>query len=261
MDRVQRDPHQRRLDQLLAGEGSVEVGRVESPLVRERMVALVDLVDRDLAVQVAEGVATLARLFPVLKNARVLAEAPAAFDAGAVEPVAGAALEREHRISGRGGSRLHGGRHGGGDDRSLRGDGGHGRRAARAGPGAAFAHAEWRSFDTGSTLPDVDRTRMPTPAEKKALIFLAAVAVAGATVHATHIIVSFAGVSVAEGADVPPTTVEVWQSPDVPIGTVSSHARYLGVDRSTALIAFGRGDYRSLITTSLDELRAQAAGG
>ena len=85
--------------------------------------------------------------------------------------------------------------------------------------------------------------------------------VAGAAIHATHIVVSFAGESVAQGAAVPPSVVEVWQSPDVPLGTVASHVRYIGVDRSTALVAFGRGDYRSLITTSLDELRAQAAGG
>ncbi len=84
--------------------------------------------------------------------------------------------------------------------------------------------------------------------------------IGGTTVHATHIVVSFQGVSVAEGATVPPSIVEVWQSPDVPLGTVASRARYLGIDRQTALVAFGRGDYRSEITTSLDALRSQSVG-
>jgi hypothetical protein len=80
----------------------------------------------------------------------------------------------------------------------------------------------------------------------------------GATVHATHLVVSFQGASVAEGATVPQSIVEVWQSPDVPLGTVASRARYVGVDRQTALVAFGRGDYRSVITTSLDALRSKS---
>ncbi|HLJ84569.1 MAG TPA: hypothetical protein VKT51_10390 [Candidatus Eremiobacteraceae bacterium] len=79
----------------------------------------------------------------------------------------------------------------------------------------------------------------------------------GSTVHATHIVVAFQGNGVAEGATVPPSIVEVWQSPDVPLGTVASRARYSGIDRQTALVAFGRGGYRSEITTSLDALRAQ----
>jgi hypothetical protein len=82
--------------------------------------------------------------------------------------------------------------------------------------------------------------------------------VGGTSVHATHIVVSFQGVSVAEGATVPTSIVEVWQSPDVPLGTVASRTRSLGVDRQTTLVAYGRGDYRSEITTSLDALRAQS---
>lgn len=80
---------------------------------------------------------------------------------------------------------------------------------------------------------------------------------AAALVHATHVVVSFAGQEVAQGAVVPPTIVEVWQSPDVPLGMVASHAQYIGVDRRTELVAFGRGDYRSRISTTLDALRGQ----
>ncbi len=84
--------------------------------------------------------------------------------------------------------------------------------------------------------------------------------VGGTTVHATHLIVAFQGQTIAEGASVPPTAVEVWQTPDVPFGTVESRAHFLGVDRESALVGYGWGDYRSQITTTLDALRGQTTG-
>lgn len=83
--------------------------------------------------------------------------------------------------------------------------------------------------------------------------------VAGFAVHATHLLVSFPSVSTA-GVSVPATLVEVWQSPDVPLGTVASSGIMLGVRRSSALSAFGRGDYRSAINVGLDTLRNQTGG-
>jgi hypothetical protein len=84
-------------------------------------------------------------------------------------------------------------------------------------------------------------------------------AVGQITVHATHLLVSFPSVSVA-GVSVPATLVDVWQSPDVPLGTVASSGAILGVSRSSTLAAFGRGDYRSAIGIGLDALRAYPGG-
>jgi hypothetical protein len=79
------------------------------------------------------------------------------------------------------------------------------------------------------------------------------------SVHATHLVVSFPSVSVA-GVSVPATLIDVWQSPDVPLGTVASSGAILGVSRSSTLAAFGRGDYRSAIGISLDALRGHPGG-
>jgi hypothetical protein len=83
--------------------------------------------------------------------------------------------------------------------------------------------------------------------------------VGSVTVHATHLEVSFPSVSVA-GVSVPSARIDVWQSPDVPLGTVASSGAILNVSRSSALDAFGRGSYRSAIGVSLDVLRASPNG-
>jgi hypothetical protein len=83
--------------------------------------------------------------------------------------------------------------------------------------------------------------------------------VGGVSVHATHLMVSFPSVSAA-GVAVPSTLIEVWQSPDVPLGTVASAGTILGVRRSSTLSAFGRGNYRSAINVGLDTLRNQTGG-
>jgi hypothetical protein len=83
--------------------------------------------------------------------------------------------------------------------------------------------------------------------------------VGGTVVHATHLVVSFPSVSAA-GVAVPSTLIEVWQSPDVPLGTVASKGSMLGVTLSSTLAAFGRGDYRSAIGVGLDTLRNQTGG-
>jgi len=83
--------------------------------------------------------------------------------------------------------------------------------------------------------------------------------VGGITVHATHLEVSFPSVAVA-GVAVPSTRIDVWQSPDVPLGTVASSGAILNVSRSSTLDAFGRGNYRSAIGVSLDSLRGSPSG-
>jgi hypothetical protein len=83
--------------------------------------------------------------------------------------------------------------------------------------------------------------------------------VGAASVHATHLVVSFPSISAA-GVAVPSTLIEVWQSPDVPLGTVASSGTILGVRRSSTLSAFGRGNYRSAINVGLDTLRSQTGG-
>jgi hypothetical protein len=83
--------------------------------------------------------------------------------------------------------------------------------------------------------------------------------VSGVSVHATHVVVSFPSVTVA-GVNVPSTLIDVWQSPDVPLGTVASSGAILGVSRSSSLSAFGRGNYRSAIGIGLDALRGQPGG-
>jgi hypothetical protein len=79
------------------------------------------------------------------------------------------------------------------------------------------------------------------------------------TVHATHLEVSFQSVTVA-GVSVPSARIDVWQSPDVPLGTVASSGAILNVSRSSTLDAFGRGNYRSAIGVRLDVLRASPNG-
>jgi hypothetical protein len=83
--------------------------------------------------------------------------------------------------------------------------------------------------------------------------------VGSATVHATHLEVSFPSLTVA-GVAVPSARIDVWQSPDVPLGTVASSGAILNVSRSSTLDAFGRGNYQSSIGVSLDVLRASPNG-
>jgi len=71
--------------------------------------------------------------------------------------------------------------------------------------------------------------------------------VGAAIVHATHLIADFP-------VSGPPSTVEIWQSPDAPIGTIAIKAGgvlFVG----WRMIAFGRGDYATLFAKSLDAIR------
>jgi hypothetical protein len=75
-----------------------------------------------------------------------------------------------------------------------------------------------------------------------------------AVVHATRIEVAFGVTPLPLGGMTTASTVTVWQSPDVPLGTVS-----ISSDGSQAvrwqMIAFGRG-YRSAFRKTLDQIRA-----
>jgi hypothetical protein len=74
-------------------------------------------------------------------------------------------------------------------------------------------------------------------------------------VHATHLVAYFPSRSLPAGGIDLPLTLEVWQSPDVPLGTVAIKAgggRYI----DWRLVAYGRGTYRSMFAKTLDQIRA-----
>lgn len=73
--------------------------------------------------------------------------------------------------------------------------------------------------------------------------------------HATRLVAQFPSRSLPAGGVDLPITLEVWQSPDVPLGTVAIKAgggRYI----DWRLIAFGRGGYRSMFSKTLDQIRS-----
>lgn len=74
-----------------------------------------------------------------------------------------------------------------------------------------------------------------------------------ALAHATHLVASFPSVALPAGGVDLPMTMDVWQSPDVPLGTVAIKA---GGGRFVdwRIIAFGHG-YRSMFAKSLDQIR------
>jgi len=77
------------------------------------------------------------------------------------------------------------------------------------------------------------------------------------TVHASHLVVQFPSRSLPAGGIDLPLTMEVWQSPDVPLGTVAIKAgggRYI----DWRLVAYGRGNYRSMFAKTLDQIRASS---
>jgi hypothetical protein len=74
-------------------------------------------------------------------------------------------------------------------------------------------------------------------------------------VHATRLVAEFPSRSLPAGGVDLPITMEVWQSPDVPLGTVAIKAgggRYI----DWRLVAFGRGGYRSMFSKTLDQIRS-----
>lgn len=78
----------------------------------------------------------------------------------------------------------------------------------------------------------------------------------GSTVaHATHLVASFPSIGLPAGGIDLAMTMEVWQSPDVPLGTVAIKA---GGGRFVdwRLVAFGHGGYRTMFDKTLDQLRS-----
>jgi hypothetical protein len=77
------------------------------------------------------------------------------------------------------------------------------------------------------------------------------------TLHATHVVASFPEAPLPVGGIAVAYTIEVWQSPDAPLGTVAiSSEGPRTVD--WRLIAFGRDDYKTLFSKTLDEMRQAA---
>jgi len=79
--------------------------------------------------------------------------------------------------------------------------------------------------------------------------------VGGQTTHATHIVAAFGPIPLPVGGVSTGFSLEIWQSPDVPAGTVEI-ASPGGRAVRWRLIAFGRGDYRSYFKNTLDAIRA-----
>jgi hypothetical protein len=75
------------------------------------------------------------------------------------------------------------------------------------------------------------------------------------TVHASRIVASFVSVPLPAGGFSNGFTFEIWQSPDVPAGTVAISSTGSGPVR-WRMLAYGRG-YRSLFKNTLDQIRAQ----
>ena len=74
------------------------------------------------------------------------------------------------------------------------------------------------------------------------------------TLHATHVVASFPSAPLPLGGVALAFTLDVWQSPEAPLGTVaiaSEGARTV----QWRLVAFGRGDYKSLFSKTLDQIR------
>jgi hypothetical protein len=72
--------------------------------------------------------------------------------------------------------------------------------------------------------------------------------------HATHVVASFPPAALPVGGFENASTLEVWQSPDAPLGTVAiSSEGSRTVD--WRLTAFGRGDYKTLFSKTLDQMR------
>jgi len=74
------------------------------------------------------------------------------------------------------------------------------------------------------------------------------------TLHTVHIVASFDAAPLPVGGVALAYTLEVWQSPDAPLGTVAISSG--GSHRvEWRLVAYGRGGYRSLFSKTLDQIR------
>ena len=84
--------------------------------------------------------------------------------------------------------------------------------------------------------------------------------VAGRVVHCTHIVAAFRAAPLPLGGTQAPYTLELWQSPDVPLGTVAIVSDG-GRSIDWRLVAFGRSGYKSLFVKTLDQIRRASQPG
>lgn len=76
--------------------------------------------------------------------------------------------------------------------------------------------------------------------------------------HATHVVATFTEAPLPVGGVALPFTLELWQSPDAPLGTIAISS--VGPrEVRWRMLAYGRGDYRSTFKQTLDQIRAQSA--
>jgi hypothetical protein len=82
--------------------------------------------------------------------------------------------------------------------------------------------------------------------------------IGGVAVHASRVDATFPAAPLPLGGTAAAYAISVWQTPDVPLGTVA----IVSGDQPPVrwrMIAFGRGDFRSAFARSLDQIRAGAA--
>ena len=83
--------------------------------------------------------------------------------------------------------------------------------------------------------------------------------VGGRVVHCTHVVAAFGAAPLPLGGMQAPYTLEVWQSPDVPLGTVAISSGRGSID--WRLVAYARDGYKSLFVKTLDQIRRASQPG
>jgi hypothetical protein len=74
------------------------------------------------------------------------------------------------------------------------------------------------------------------------------------SVHTVHTTVDFAARDVGLATGLPQARVEMWQTPDVPLGIVAIRSTMNGHVYRVELVAFGRGAYRSIIDKPFESI-------
>ncbi|MDQ6780158.1 MAG: hypothetical protein M3Z37_03260 [Candidatus Eremiobacteraeota bacterium] len=73
------------------------------------------------------------------------------------------------------------------------------------------------------------------------------VKVRGRELHCTYIAVDFKELRLPAGSQFPSERIEIWQTPDIPVGTERIRTTVLGHTYDAELVAFGRGSYHPII--------------
>lgn len=117
-------------------------------------------------------------------------------------------------------------------------------------PAAVAANGPPQRYDLLGSLPFRDpRTGVVSIVEPQTLDL------ASRKLAATHVVAQFPAARIPGGGSVPVLLLEVWQSSDVPLGTVRYRATVSGKTIALDLIDFGRGNYHPVIDKPLDSIQ------